>query len=571
MSGIVYNNKLYPFLTGEQKLLLDGTEAKDGQVITYAEKIVDVNSSQEILNKYWSDYGYPVYYKVRNGEVVCIYLINSVNAGTGVSYLGVITDTGGSAPYIYMTPEFKAIAPEEFSVFENYKWLYYLDGTAFTTKEILDMYPLDLTNAEPMPPLSDLDESELEGDHTFVDFDALNDIFIKEKKVGWGNASASDGSGDGKHKFITQEEYDNLISTNTLDSDTIYFINDGGINTSYSNVWSGTVEDFNIADSSGAFDNGALINLTDDLDSEIALCDDRYFDFTDDGLLTLTDNAKICNPNILDNWWFGNPVNQRGATTESGVSKYTIDRWLINVDAVSWYNINPNGWITLEKGANATQSALLMQRMEHNLLGQTVTFSAAINGKNFIHTFRNISGDGEVARFDANGTEITNATTSSVYLQITKSNNYWSAVIGIPMENKSVVNLNIYSAKIEFGELSTLANESYLNYTLELLKCQRYFISFPAGRFPASYSESNQNQVHITVFLPTKMRANPVFGRIDTATDFVVICGGGAYAADYSGGYGLEKRDLSFITRSAIPALQAASIYSSGFTLSADL
>ena len=35
------------------------------------------------------------------------------------------------------------------------------------------------------------------------------------------------------------------------------------------------------------------------------------------------------NPNLLDNWYFGNPVNQRGETeyTESG---YTFDRWLLN-------------------------------------------------------------------------------------------------------------------------------------------------------------------------------------------------------------------------------------------------
>ena len=32
------------------------------------------------------------------------------------------------------------------------------------------------------------------------------------------------------------------------------------------------------------------------------------------------------NPNLIDNWYFGNPVNQRGQTSYTGTS-YGIDRW----------------------------------------------------------------------------------------------------------------------------------------------------------------------------------------------------------------------------------------------------
>lgn len=37
----------------------------------------------------------------------------------------------------------------------------------------------------------------------------------------------------------------------------------------------------------------------------------------------------ICNPNLLDNWYFGNPVNQRGQTSWNVNDAYTIDRWKI--------------------------------------------------------------------------------------------------------------------------------------------------------------------------------------------------------------------------------------------------
>lgn len=37
---------------------------------------------------------------------------------------------------------------------------------------------------------------------------------------------------------------------------------------------------------------------------------------------------NICNPNLLDNWYFGNPVNQRGQTSYTELG-YTFDRWMI--------------------------------------------------------------------------------------------------------------------------------------------------------------------------------------------------------------------------------------------------
>jgi len=33
------------------------------------------------------------------------------------------------------------------------------------------------------------------------------------------------------------------------------------------------------------------------------------------------------NPNLLDNWYFVRPINQKGQTTYLGTSGYTFDRW----------------------------------------------------------------------------------------------------------------------------------------------------------------------------------------------------------------------------------------------------
>ena len=38
------------------------------------------------------------------------------------------------------------------------------------------------------------------------------------------------------------------------------------------------------------------------------------------------------NPNLLDNWYFGRPVNQRGQTEYTEAGKYVIDRWWLQLD-----------------------------------------------------------------------------------------------------------------------------------------------------------------------------------------------------------------------------------------------
>ena len=46
----------------------------------------------------------------------------------------------------------------------------------------------------------------------------------------------------------------------------------------------------------------------------------------------LTASGGGVNPNLLDNWYFGNPVNQRGQTEYTEDTTYTIDRWWLQYD-----------------------------------------------------------------------------------------------------------------------------------------------------------------------------------------------------------------------------------------------
>ena len=75
------------------------------------------------------------------------------------------------------------------------------------------------------------------------------------------------------------------------------------------------------------------------------------------------------NRNLLDNWYFGNPVNQRGLTeyTEAG---YTIDRWQSGLKVTIANNL-----ITLQALGIYSQ---IFQTFESQLAGKIVTMSVLI-------------------------------------------------------------------------------------------------------------------------------------------------------------------------------------------------
>lgn len=82
--------------------------------------------------------------------------------------------------------------------------------------------------------------------------------------------------------------------------------------------------------------------------------------------------AKVqpCNRNLLDNWYFGNPVNQRGKTVYSGAG-YGIDRW--KAEAVT-----PNVTTIKDGYIELSQNALILQPLEepYSLCGKQITASA---------------------------------------------------------------------------------------------------------------------------------------------------------------------------------------------------
>ena len=175
--------------------------------------------------------------------------------------------------------------------------------------------------------------------------------------------------------------------------------------------------------------------------------------------------SYISNPNLLDNWYFGNPVNQRGQTSYSKAWIYTIDRW----------QVSQNTTLTVNNGSVSLNGGYWFEPLEEivdALRGRTVTISLLFaSGELEFATgvvpatwggWNNIALSGHVVLKDIGA----------------DSKRLWFVVNDIAE--------NILAAKLELGPTQTLAHREgdrwVLNeipdYGEQLRRCQRYFQTF---------------------------------------------------------------------------------------------
>ena len=206
---------------------------------------------------------------------------------------------------------------------------------------------------------------------------------------------------------------------------------------------------------------------------------------------------QFCNRNLLDNWYFANPVNQKGQIEFTG-SGYTIDRWRSYGAKVS---IN-DGYISLSTEGNPT----FCQKSELDLYDKTLTFSVLLANGSLC------TGTGILAS-DTAWKNTTLYEDSSIKLWLQNSNPLFNTAIDI----KGNTPVDLVAAKLEFGSSQTLAHKEgskwVLNeipdYATELAKCQRYFYK-TQGAFEYRGIAINQWYMNNgTIELPVSMRIKP--------------------------------------------------------------
>ena len=177
--------------------------------------------------------------------------------------------------------------------------------------------------------------------------------------------------------------------------------------------------------------------------------------------------AFPCNPNLLDNWYFGNPVNQRGQTEYTGAG-YGIDRWKLQNDTN----------LTVGDGFCTLNGLWDIRQILENL--PKATYTASILFKNStanalqIIVENNTGVDNSVAiSHDASG--VLAGTISNI--------NFSNFIISLSGGGS----VDIIAVKLELGTQQTLAHQEngvwVLNeipdYGEQLRRCQRYLR--PAG------------------------------------------------------------------------------------------
>lgn len=182
---------------------------------------------------------------------------------------------------------------------------------------------------------------------------------------------------------------------------------------------------------------------------------------------------EVCNPNLLDNWYFGNPVNQNGQSTYTN-SVYTIDRWVRGDNIIT---LEPDGiLLTVTSAASVWRQALTKEFLT-KFSGQSMTFSVLVgevSGALYI-TDGGLWANGHADVFVNPNT----VTTYTFQIPTDFEINYPSVGIwgGAGSSGK------IIACKLEFGDTQTLAHQDsngnwILNevpkYEEELLKCRQY-------------------------------------------------------------------------------------------------
>lgn len=184
---------------------------------------------------------------------------------------------------------------------------------------------------------------------------------------------------------------------------------------------------------------------------------------------TIATKAFPCNPNLLHNWYFPRPVNQRNVSgTISTTGAYFLDRWKLTSGTVT---INSDG-ITL----NGTMVQIL-----ESAVGAPVTA-----------TVLTATGISDVI---------------PTYSDTTKT-------FTITAQNKKLL-----GAKLELGSTQTLAHQNgstwafneIPDYGEELAKCQRFcFVPFPNVSFFSRTTFVGPNIVQFFIPTPASLRTNPV-------------------------------------------------------------
>lgn len=217
-----------------------------------------------------------------------------------------------------------------------------------------------------------------------------------------------------------------------------------------------------------------------------------------DGLAaSKADIGRAGNPNLLDNWYLMDPINQRGKTEYTDFG-YTIDRWWYHTNsAEAPLRVDSDGisFSCPEESAGAYIDQFLERYDCYR--GRTLTFSVLgkFTGRCRLMIYAEINGSwnppvADLA-FDGDGEPSLRTLTFQVPDEAMEH-------FKVRVTVESGASVTPKAAKLELGPVQTLArqegdtwvlNGPPPNQALELLKCQRYYQVFATSGLRPSKAE----------------------------------------------------------------------------------
>ena len=248
--------------------------------------------------------------------------------------------------------------------------------------------------------------------------------------------------------------------------------------------------------------------------------------------------SYVSNPNLLDNWYFGNPVNQRGQTEYTG-NGYAVDRWYFDTDSGSCALTLTTEGLKFIATASATGIASLKQDIDPTMLsvfaGKTVTLS--LLGKTDISQQVLFYVNSKVAAAKSSPAVNGVCMTTLTYTFPAVLEN--AAIFVYGWAYSGAGEGTILAAKLELGPTQTLARKEgerwvlneVPNYGEQLRRCQRYYIKYDTIK-ANGYISNAAKSYYMPIFLPEAMRTTPtILGTLKIRVRF-----NGGYSSRFVGG-----------------------------------
>lgn len=210
------------------------------------------------------------------------------------------------------------------------------------------------------------------------------------------------------------------------------------------------------------------------------------------------------NPNLLDNWHFADPINQRGQTEYTGAG-YTIDRWCsfsssltvsVAEDGVELSAVNSDWGQLIPPGEFPPGEYTVSILTSEGKLGSKTKYLSGDNANTALSTLTGAFGD------------------TGYYCNLRRE---WSGTRGTlcAVQRRSGT-AKLVAIKLELGPVQTLAhqdadgnwvlNDLPPNKALELAKCQRYYQPLPQYTSMIVYTNNDYEKYFDVIIAGPPMR-----------------------------------------------------------------